>query len=241
METSTNQDPFLLSRSAFSAPGVATILPGGNFGVTLIYQPPRVFLRRARNTQGQEKCARAIAIVRRRAWQRRCRAVATTISGGCCYNRDVRILAASLVLAFVALCGAAACGLSDERQDLLACISPDGSKTALFYREFGGGAAGWQTEYVSVRPAKDEPTSVFEMRHGYDVVLEWVSADTLTIHYPHEAVVYSITNDAKLADSSRLKVLLLEKPSKWGSFVNDKTRCAGGSVGAIDSEPRPVR
>ena len=100
----------------------------------------------------------------------------TTIRASCCYNHCVRVRIAVSILA----CGAAACGLSDERQDLLACISPDGSKTALFYRE------------------------------------------------------------AKLADSSRLKVRLLQKPSNWDSFVNDKTRCEGGTLGAIDSEPRLV-
>ena len=156
-------------------------------------------------------------------------------------NRNVRLHIAGLILAFNAVCGAAACGRRGERQDHLACVAPDGSKTALFYREYGGGAAGWQTELVSVRPARGEARILLEMGHGYDVVLEWVSSDTLTIHYPQEAGVSRTANDVKLADSSRLKVVFVKEPSKGGSFVNDTTRCVGGRVGAIDSEPRPLR
>ena len=35
-----------------------------------------------------------------------------------------------------------------EREDILQCVSPDKAYVATFYREYVGGAAGWQQEYV---------------------------------------------------------------------------------------------
>src|SRR4051812_44117395 len=78
-----------------------------------------------------------------------------------------------------------------ERKDILTCDSPEAALQAVFYGRQAGGAAGSQEEFVSVRRHKTDAkeTVVFQMGHGYDVRLNWMSASRLVISYPRDAVV----------------------------------------------------
>lgn len=58
------------------------------------------------------------------------------------------------------------------------------------YREYGGGAAGWQYEHVAVRSPDDAaPSVVLTLKQGYDVTLEWLGPERLRIGYPSDARV----------------------------------------------------
>ena len=91
--------------------------------------------------------------------------------------------------------------------------------------------AGWQYEHVALRArGSTEEKVAFEMAHGYDVVLEWTAEDTLVIHYPEEATVFNNPDrfTAQLAGGDRpIQVTATKEPSRDGSFIDDKRRCAG--------------
>lgn len=82
------------------------------------------------------------------------------------------------------------CGSTGTREDLLACKSRDGSLRAVFYRLYGGGAAGWQSLYVAVQHSTGPYVVVLGMTHGYDVTLEWRDNSALHIGYPSSATVF---------------------------------------------------
>lgn len=122
------------------------------------------------------------------------------------------------------------CGGHKERQDILKCISPDNMYVATFYREYGGGAAGWQQEYVSVlRTNGGKEIVVLEMNHGYDIVLTWVSPRKLEIGYPDSARIdhWQSHFDQKLKGLNLPNWTTELKPikSEEGSFLKEKTRC----------------
>lgn len=140
-----------------------------------------------------------------------------------------RIRPGSAVL--IALAATVACDGGGSRQDLLACASPSEATLAVFFREYGGGAGGWQYEHVALRArGSTEEKVAFEMAHGYDVVLEWTAEDALVIQYPEEATVFNEPGPVtvQLAGGDRpIQVTATKKLSRDGSFINDKLRCAG--------------
>lgn len=117
-----------------------------------------------------------------------------------------------------------------QRTDLLQCPSPDKKYIATFYVEQGGGAAGAQYEYVSVRRSNSKKeTVVLEMNHGYDVVLTWLSPLQLEIAYPDSAKIEHWQSHflEEIVGNELIDGITLVKPlkSKSGSFINGKTRC----------------
>lgn len=117
---------------------------------------------------------------------------------------------------------------SSTVEEITTCPSPQGQKVASFFRVYGGGAAGWQVLRVSIRRA-GEPLKpdvfVFEMKHGYDTRLEWLSEDRLLVGYPNNASVESTTTSA-LGVEIAFKAL----PSREGTFTEPSTRgCVGSS------------
>jgi hypothetical protein len=123
------------------------------------------------------------------------------------------------------------CGMS--RETILECKAPDGEHIAEFYREYGGGAAGSQSEFVSVRRSDTSKRQVvLEMDRGYDVRLDWTSANHLVITYPGTARVrlyksefdVQIGGDKYRSWGSELK----SAESTEGQFVTGKTACGNG-------------
>ena len=71
------------------------------------------------------------------------------------------------LLVIVFCIGLVACGGESKTEVLLECRSPDGKSVAVFYREFGGGAAGWQYEAVAVNQPDDHtPSKVLKLKGG---------------------------------------------------------------------------
>jgi hypothetical protein len=149
-------------------------------------------------------------------------------------------------LASVVLANSIGCGVADwSRQDLLACASPNGTTVAVFFRELAGGAAGSQDQHVILRRADSaEEHLAFGMGHGYDVVLEWTNDDALVIHYPEEANVYNWRerfNVTVVGRAKTVEVTLSQKAARYGSFVDDTSRCAGGGRSIpVDDAIRPI-
>lgn len=117
-----------------------------------------------------------------------------------------------------------------HREDILKCVSPDKVYVATFYREFGGGAAGWQQEYVSLRRIDGGKEKViFEMNHGYNIIFKWFSPMKLEIAYPDSARVHHWEShfEEKLEGTKLLEWTTVLKPlqSKEGLFTDEKTRC----------------
>lgn len=122
--------------------------------------------------------------------------------------------------------GLVACGNASKSQTevLLKCPSPDGKSVAVFYREFGGGAAGWQYEAVSVSQPDDHvPSQVLKLKSGYEVVLRWAEPNRLEVGYPDSARVDHWQSwFGRMADG---EVELLRHPSKNGMFTDQKGGC----------------
>lgn len=119
-----------------------------------------------------------------------------------------------------------------ERRDHLFCPSPDGVLTAIFYSRSGGGAAGWVSLYVSLRQeGVEEEVVLFEMGHGYDVVLTWLSASRLRIEYPSDANAFHLRKRfrKRLEEGRVLEVELAKKESENGQFIHDTRRCASSA------------
>lgn len=73
------------------------------------------------------------------------------------------------------------------------CYSPDQKMIATFYELSGGGAAGWVSQRVSLRP-KEIPFSeaediIFQIRHGSQVTMIWENEKVLKIEYPEESEI----------------------------------------------------
>src|SRR5258705_9569720 len=81
-------------------------------------------------------------------------------------------------------------GCTTARETILECPAPDNAHVAVFFREYGGGAAGFQDEFVEVRKkGKADPVRILRLKHGYDIVLTWLSPMSLEIAYPDTARV----------------------------------------------------
>lgn len=139
------------------------------------------------------------------------------------HYRILQVTIAAVGVALLASCG-------NERESLLVCQSPDGTHKAEFYREFGGGAAGWQTENVAVTTSRSStPIVIFKMSHGYDIGLTWKSPTELEVAYPDGASVshWESDFDFKMDDTKLImwRSYLVRLPSKDGVFVNSKSYC----------------
>lgn len=120
----------------------------------------------------------------------------------------------------------AGCGKSEgTREDLLSCGNPGTTTRAVFYRLYGGGAAGWQTMHVAIQSESLKPEIVLTMSHGYDVELEWQDKSTLAIAYPSSANVV----DSKQAFGGGT-VHLRSHDSKSGSLASG-SRCVAAQPG----------
>ena len=110
---------------------------------------------------------------------------------------------------------------------IFACESPDGELTAIFYVRQAGGAAGSQSEYVSVRPRGDAAeVLLFEMGHGYNVRLTWTGSRQLTIGYPKDANMFAWRNRFRRQVAGRfLDVDLTPVESKNGLFPTKEDEC----------------
>jgi hypothetical protein len=101
-----------------------------------------------------------------------------------------RLLTPLSALAVCAGCGRGDGGARLEREVYFECPSPAGGRVAVFYREFGGGAAGSQYEHVEVRTPADHARSVVLTLKGAAAVrIEWTAADRVRIEYPDSARV----------------------------------------------------
>jgi hypothetical protein len=139
-----------------------------------------------------------------------------------------------LLLALVIGVFLAGCSPSDsgwgERTDVFACDSPDTALTATFYVRQGGGAAGSQEEYVSVRASVGGPESVvLQMSHGYNVRLAWIGSNHLTIGYPREANMLANWRKKfrKSVGSTEVDIELTPIDSRNG-LLADGDQCIGG-------------
>ena len=132
-----------------------------------------------------------------------------------------------LKLLFIVFCvGLVACrgAAKSETEVLLECHSPDGKGIAVFYREFGGGAAGWQYEVVTVhQPGDHNPSEVLKLKSGYEITLRWIDPKRLVIGYPDSARVDHWQDwFGPMADG---KVELLRLTSNHGKLVDRKSEC----------------
>ena len=121
-------------------------------------------------------------------------------------------------------------GCGHQRKNILECASPDKAYVASFYIEFGGGAAGFEYEYVGVRKANGgHEVAVLKLNRGYDMVLTWLSPTRLEMAYPDTARVDHWQNTFDFeqvgSDLKEWTTTLRQIPSKQGSFVTEKTRC----------------
>jgi hypothetical protein len=117
----------------------------------------------------------------------------------------------------------------------LRLISPDGKHAALFFGTGGGGAAGWENEFVAVTSSQqkfDTKRYALRMRHGYQVCFRWLSNSVLMVEYPRDAVL-------ELAEGSASGVKIQYEPrdSNYGKLV---VKCKGrlAELGAEGSDWR---
>lgn len=92
----------------------------------------------------------------------------------------------------IALCSGLALVSCGELEILGTCPSPDGLSVATFFREYGGGAAGWQSMGVQVQRAREKFSArgaPFEFAHAYQVQLHWASDSHLEIRFPSDASI----------------------------------------------------
>ncbi|WP_154662463.1 hypothetical protein [Solimonas flava] len=134
-------------------------------------------------------------------------------------KEKMRVLVLSSAL-LLAACGKGAA----EREVFFGCEAPGGQFRAEFFREFGGGAAGWQYEAVAVfERGVSSPARILTLKQGYDVNLSWQSATELKVSYPDAARVDHWQSwFGRMADG---KVVLEPVPSRQGRFVSRKSGC----------------
>lgn len=84
--------------------------------------------------------------------------------------------------------------------------SPDGSKMAVFFRNMGGGAAGWCYRSIDVLPANSVTIQgkeyVFRFNCQADVALVWESNDVVRIYYSDDRTVSSLSQRKFSRDGS---------------------------------------
>lgn len=124
----------------------------------------------------------------------------------------------------------AGCGNSEStREDLLSCAYAGTETRAVFYRLYGGGAAGWQTLHVAIQSGDLKPEVVLTISHGYDVVLEWQDKSALTISYPASASVVQFKQSF-----GGVTIHLRPQDSKSGSLVGGSRCIVAQPVAAAD-------
>jgi hypothetical protein len=153
-------------------------------------------------------------------------------------NLNRRCVAA---LSVTCMIGVASCATKSgpANKDLLTCASPDGKYVAAFFVESGGGAAGYQYEYVEVRDQGDRSKeSVLSLKSGYQVQLTWLPRGRLRIAYPSDARVdhwqswYDLTHWYEAQDNPMRgdQVELRPLPGVNGMFLHDSMTCPRDST-----------
>lgn len=139
-------------------------------------------------------------------------------------DRSVPFIVLSLVI--IACAREPDAGPRGTREVYFECASPDRQRIASFYREYGGGAAGWQYEHVEVRSPDDAaPSVVLTLKQGYDVTLEWLSSDSLRIGYPSTARVDHWQD--WFGQSGQGNTELVELPGENGRLLDKAPGCVG--------------
>ncbi len=121
---------------------------------------------------------------------------------------------------------------------IVECPSATGRHLATFYVISGGGAAGFQYEYVSVRPAHSpfQPLEyALQLKGGYDARLIWRGDTALLVEYPQDARVDSAATFVRLADSVALDYVA--RPAEGGQFAQAGSGCT--SLPLPDSSEGP--
>ena len=122
-------------------------------------------------------------------------------------------------------------GCDKRRETVLECGSPDSAYTARYYIEFGGGAAGWSYEYVSVRRNDNNAERVvLKLKGSQDVSFRWVSNLWLEIAYPDNARVDHWENvfdwrrysERLGSPKSSLREVAADE---YGRFIHEKSQC----------------
>jgi hypothetical protein len=114
-------------------------------------------------------------------------------------------------------------GACTETEVIFRCKSADGRHVATFYREFGGGAAGFQYEFVSVEEVGGRTRDVLTLKGGYDARLHWKQPGLLEIGYPNTARVDQSRNSFGRRMEGRVELVPL--PSRDGSFTEAQSGC----------------
>jgi hypothetical protein len=112
------------------------------------------------------------------------------------------------------------------------CVSPGGTAVATFYIIFGGGAAGFQEEYVNVRAHGDTlrlTSPMANFGHVYDVRFEWPDDRHLTVRYPTGGRANDFVRQVVLATGDTIALTFAVMPGVEGEFVD--------SVGTLGCKP----
>jgi len=82
-------------------------------------------------------------------------------------------------------------------------LSPDGKYVATSYSDMGGGAAGWCTAEVNVRPVGTElppNDTVFAAHCGTKVNLAWNSASELSLEFSPDDIDFGVMHSSTTKD-----------------------------------------
>lgn len=105
------------------------------------------------------------------------------------------------------------------------CDSPDKKQIATFFIRSGGGAAGYQYEYLNLREATepfDYRNYVLALNGGYEVRIEWHGPEVV-VYYPNTARVDKMV---KASGSKDIRYVAAE--SKNGLFDGLEEGCFEG-------------
>jgi hypothetical protein len=107
--------------------------------------------------------------------------------------------------------------------------SPDGGLIATFYGLAGGGAAGWASEFVTLRQARtpfdQSQTRALWMGRTYEVCIHWDSNDQLTILIPAGAIIHE--QNSPLTVGRPIVVSVVELPGRRGQL---REACPGTKI-----------
>lgn len=117
---------------------------------------------------------------------------------------------------------------------VLECPSPNGHNVATFFRISGGGAAGFQDEYVSIRSANadfdPERAVVLHLGYGYQVRLTWEGNSLLRVEYPASASLRSAPVEQLTTDGGTFQIRFSTLPDQSGIFIDPTTAGCGAAV-----------
>lgn len=133
---------------------------------------------------------------------------------------------------------------------VMECPSPDGKLLAVFWWQGGGGAAGWDSEYLTVQAAGDPASSapsrdgldayVLYMSHGYDVGLTWKDGKSLEVEYPSSAVIHHMAHRyPSLVDSPQAVIRYRTVEATTNNKLPGGSRCTSG--GRVIDVPAPTK